>query len=76
MNYDAVIADLRAKARALLECADALERLNRTPAIPAGVKIPGRRGRRSMPASERQEVSERMKRYWAKRQRERAAGGR
>ena len=30
-------------------------------------EIPHRRGRKFMSASERQEVSERMKRYWAKR---------
>jgi hypothetical protein len=37
-----------------------------------GVK---RRGRRSMPAAERLEVSDRMKKYWAKRRRAAAAGG-
>ena len=39
------------------------------------IQSPGRRGRKSMGASERREVSARMKKYWAKRrkQRERAA---
>jgi len=75
MNYDAVIEDLLRKAKALQDAADALKRLNAPLELPAGVKIRGRSGRKSMGAKERQEVSERMKRYWAKRRRERAAGG-
>jgi len=43
-----------------------LEELQRTagalPVLPKGMQ---RRGRKSMDAAERQEVSERMKRYWA-----------
>ncbi len=36
---------------------------------PEGIKKSGR-GRKSMPPQERKEVSERMKRYWAKRRKD------
>jgi hypothetical protein len=49
-----------------------LEELQRTTqAVP---KVLKRRGRKSMSAAERAEVSERMKQYWAWRRKNRAAG--
>jgi hypothetical protein len=46
-----------------------LEELQLTPQ--AAVPLPGkRRGRKSMPAEERAEVSERMKKYWAARRKD------
>jgi hypothetical protein len=43
-----------------------LEELQRTAsAAPLEAQLPKRRGRTSMTSKERQEVSERMKKYWA-----------
>jgi hypothetical protein len=50
-----------------------LESMLHTGESSAGRTIPGRRGRKSMDALARQEVSERMKRYWATRRREKSA---
>ena len=36
-------------------------------ALEGGTEIPHRRGRKFMSVTERQQVSERMKRYWSKR---------
>jgi hypothetical protein len=74
MNYDATIAALREAAANLLRAAKVLEALQTGSSPYTGVP-PGRRGRKSMGDEERQQVSERMKRYWARRRRERAAGG-
>ena len=52
-----------------------LEELQRTAGfIPALTPAVKRRGRKSMPAPERQEVSERMKKYWENRRKPRDPG--
>ena len=57
------------RAIASLECLHTSE----GDAVPT-VQRPKRRGRHGMSATERQEVSERMKRYWASRRENREAG--
>lgn len=67
MDLYKAIQDLYAEKEKLERIIAALEELQRAaggtvPAKPKGVE---RRGRKSMNAEERQEVSERMKKYWA-----------
>jgi len=68
MDLYKAIQDLYAEKEKLERVIASLEELQRTagslPALPSSGK---RRGRKSMSAKERQEVSERMKRYWASR---------
>ena len=68
MDLYKAIQDLYAEKEKLERVIASLEELQRTagsvPELPKGVQ---RRGRKSMNAAERQEVSERMKRYWASR---------
>ena len=68
MDLYKAIQDLYAEKEKLERVIASLEELQRTagslPMPPTGGK---RRGRKSMSAKERQEVSERMKRYWANR---------
>ena len=68
MDLYKAIQDLYAEKEKLERVIASLEELQRTAGsvaeLPRGVQ---RRGRKSMNASERQEVSERMKRYWASR---------
>ena len=44
----------------------ALEKLDKSAPVPR-VRLPSRRGRKSMGEEERQQVAERMRRYWASR---------
>ena len=68
MDLYKAIQDLYAEKEKLERVIASLEELQRTagslPALPSSGK---RRGRKSMSAKERQEVSERMKRYWSTR---------
>jgi hypothetical protein len=68
MDLYKTIQDLYAEKEKLERVIASLEELHRTsgslPALPAGAK---RRGRKSMGSKEREEVSQRMKRYWASR---------
>ena len=67
MDYSAIIKALRAQADAIDRAIANLEALT----LPDGSTpspAPKRRGRKSMGEAERQQVSERMKRHWAKRQ--------
>jgi len=68
MDLYKAIQDLYAEKEKLERVIASLEELQRTagslPLPPTGGK---RRGRKSMNAKERQEVSERMKKYWASR---------
>ncbi len=68
MDLYKAIQELYAEKEKLERVIASLEELQRTagslPLPPSGGK---RRGRKSMNAKERQEVSERMKRYWASR---------
>jgi hypothetical protein len=68
MDLYKAIQDLYAEKEKLERVIASLEELQRTagsvPVLPKAVK---RRGRKSMNSSERQEVSERMRKYWASR---------
>ena len=73
MDLFKTIQELYAEKEKLERVIASLEELQRTaggaPILPRGGK---RRGRKSMSAKERLEVSERMKRYWANRRKQRA----
>jgi hypothetical protein len=68
MDLYKAIQDLYAEKEKLERVISSLEELQRTagsfPHLPEPVK---RRGRKSMDPSERQQVSERMRKYWATR---------
>jgi hypothetical protein len=70
MDLYRAIRELYAEKEKLERVIASLEELQRAAGgknpLPDGVR---RRGRKSMNAKERQEVSERMKRYWANRRR-------
>jgi hypothetical protein len=71
MDLYKAIQDLYAEKEKLERVIASLEELQRTsvelPQLPKGLR---RRGRKSMTAKERQEVSERMKKYWESRRRQ------
>ena len=68
MDLYKAIQDLYAEKEKLDRVIASLEELQRTAGATAAVpKSAQRRGRKSMNAKERQEVSERMKKYWASR---------
>lgn len=73
MDLYKAIQDLYAEKEKLERVIASLEELQRNagsvPGLPKGMQ---RRGRKSMNAAERQEVSERMKRYWASRRQKEA----
>lgn len=67
MDIRKVIRELHEEKRRLDEVISSLEELQRNKAL----EIPGkRRGRKSMDAAARQEVSNRMKEYWASRRKQ------
>jgi hypothetical protein len=71
MDLYKAIQDLYAEKEKLERVIASLEELQRTAgSVPALPKPAKRRGRKSMNSSERQEVSERMRRYWASRREE------
>jgi hypothetical protein len=72
MDLNKAIRDLHAELEALNELIAALEEFESTGTLPA----PRRRGRKSMGAQERKDVSERMKKYWAARRKGRSSTGR
>jgi hypothetical protein len=69
MDLYKAIQDLYAEKEKLERVIASLEELQRTagavPVLPP--KLAKRRGRKSMSSEERQEVSERMRKYWANR---------
>jgi hypothetical protein len=70
MDLYKAIQDLYAEKEKLERVIASLEELQRTSGDLPDVPKPGkRRGRKSMNAQERQEVSDRMKRYWDSRRR-------
>ena len=72
MDLYKAIQDLYAEKEKLERVIASLEELQRTAVeLPELPQPPRRRGRKSMNPKERQEVSERMKRYWEGRRRER-----
>ncbi len=76
MDLYKAIQDLYAEKEKLERVIASLEELQRNagnmPALPP--KLSKRRGRKSMDSSERQEVSERMRKYWASRREEKNQG--
>ena len=71
MDLQKTIEELYAEKEKLERVIESLELLQGTP-VPLGTV--SRRGRKSMDLKERQQVSERMKRYWALQRAARAAG--
>jgi hypothetical protein len=68
MDLYKAIQDLYAEKEKLERVIASLEELQRTAGSISVLPKPAkRRGRKSMDASERQEVSERMRKYWASR---------
>jgi hypothetical protein len=68
MDLYKAIQDLYTEKEKLERVIASLEELQRTAGdLPEVPKLARRRGRKSMNAQERQEVSERMKRYWESR---------
>jgi hypothetical protein len=67
MDLYKAIRDLYAEKEKLERVIASLEELQRSAAAPPEPVEGKRRGRKSMNAKERQEVSERMRKYWAKR---------
>jgi len=68
MDLYKAIQDLYAEKEKLERVIASLEELQRTSgAVPVLPQTAKRRGRKSMNSQERQEVSERMRRYWASR---------
>jgi len=68
MDLYKTIQELYAEKEKLERVIASLEELQKTSGvIPVLPRVGNRRGRKSMGAKERQEVSERMKRYWANR---------
>ena len=68
MDLYKAIQDLYAEKEKLERVIASLEELQRTAgALPLVPKPAKRRGRKSMSPTERQEVSERMRKYWANR---------
>ena len=68
MDLYKAIQELYAEKEKLERVIASLEELQRAAgSVPAPPRGGRRRGRKSMGAKERQEVSERMKRYWANR---------
>jgi hypothetical protein len=66
MDLYKAIQDLYAEKEKLERVIASLEELQRSPeAVPVLAKPVKRRGRKSMNSQERQEVSERMRKYWA-----------
>jgi hypothetical protein len=72
MDLYKTIRELYAEKERLERVISSLEELQRSASAGTNVALTGkRRGRKSMNAKERQEVSERMKKYWASRRKQR-----
>jgi len=65
MDLYKAIQDLYAEKEKLERVIASLEELQRTAGTVPAIAKTSRRGRKSMSPAEREEVSERMKRYWA-----------
>jgi hypothetical protein len=73
MDLYKAIQELYAEKEKLERVIASLEELQRAAGAAPNLMGSGkRRGRKSMDAKERQEVSERMKRYWANRRKQRS----
>jgi len=65
MELGKIIRKLYEERAKLDKILDSLEQFQKSPALLEAKTIKKRRGRKSMDEKARQEVSERMKRYWA-----------
>jgi hypothetical protein len=75
MDLYKAIQDLYAEKEKLERVIASLEELQRTAgSVPELPKPARRRGRKSMDTAERQEVSERMRKYWASRRQGKSPG--
>jgi hypothetical protein len=70
MDLDKIIAKLQGERAKLDEVISSLEQLKRSGADVPKEVIKKRRGRKFMNEEDRREVSERMKRYWAARRKQ------
>jgi hypothetical protein len=70
MDIDRVIRDLNEERKRLERIIESLEAMAKSGT--GYLRPPSRRGRKFMDSAGRQEVSERMKRYWARRREERS----
>jgi arylsulfatase A-like enzyme len=71
MDLYKAIQELYLEKERLERVIASLEELQRTAsAAPENPPLPRRRGRKSMTSEEREEVSERMKKYWAARRKQ------
>jgi len=61
------IRELQAERKRVIDLIRAMEEVGHVYAPAAGQATRSRRGRKSMGVAERQEVSERMRKYWARR---------
>ncbi len=76
MDLYKAIQDLYAEKEKLERVIASLEELQRTAGtVPVMPKLAKRRGRKSMNSSERLEVSERMRKYWASRREKKQTDG-
>jgi len=75
MDLAKIIKDLLEDKATIERVIAALEDLQRNAVEIPELPKPRRKGRKPMPPAERQEVSERMKRYWARFRAERSAAG-
>jgi hypothetical protein len=69
MDIERILAELRAERERIDGIIEAIERYRQTGKM---VAEPRHRGRKFIGPEDRQEVSERMKRYWARRRAEKA----
>ena len=77
MDLFKALQDLYAEKEKLERAIASLEELQRVgSALAESEKTKKRRGRKSMGADERLEVSKRMRKYWASRRKQRAESGR
>jgi len=67
MDLSDAIQKLYAEKESLMRAISALETLQQDSKLGSGAVRRSRRGRKSMDPAERQEVSLRMKKYWARR---------
>jgi hypothetical protein len=67
MDLQRTLQELYAEREKLERAIASLEELQRTGSVPPAAPGGKRRGRKSMGAAEREQVSARMKKYWASR---------
>ena len=70
MNINKAIRELYEEKKRLDRVIASLEEMQRTAVVPGVAPPPKRRGRKFMDPQARQEVSERMKRYWETRRKQ------